>query len=385
MVSLEEQKEMVGLLMNLVATRTVNPPGDEAMAAEVLSAFLDGHGLEAQLDEVEEGRPNLLCTVGRGTGRSLLFDSHLDVVSPGDPNSWRADPFGPYVEVGKLYGRGACDDKASLAAMAMAMVQLAAQEERLCGRVTFAAVMGEEITGAGSSHLAEKGITADAAVVGEPTHLRVMTGQKGRVGLKLGIPGRAAHASQPQQAINPIERAAEVIQALRPFCREIQERRHPLLGNSSLVFTILKAGDKQNVIPDHAVVEMDYRVVPPWTPEQLVAELRGQLGELSKRLGYPIGLEHEVLSMMAFTPEDEQIVQTALGLLPEYGVKQSEPEGFTACCDMHFFRAIGIPTIILGPGGIEQAHTVDEYVELDEVFRAAEIYREMALRFLSAE
>ena len=379
----EDQKELLELLQNLVAARTVNPPGDEQIGAAVLKDFLSGHGLEVQTDEVEKGRPNLICTVGRGTKRSLLFDSHLDVVSPGDPKAWRRDPFEPYVEDGKVVGRGACDAKASLAAMAAAMVRMASEEERFDGRVTFAAVMGEEITGAGSRHIAEQGIAADAVVVGEPTHLRVMTGQKGRVGLKLTVPGRAAHASQPQEAVNPIPRAGEVIRALEPFCREIRERRHPLLGTSSLVFTILRAGDRQNVIPDHAALEMDYRVVPPWTHEQLVVELRERLGEISKQLGYEIRLEHEVLSMTAFTPSDERIVQTALEIVPEYGVHQNDPEGFTACCDMHFFRAIGIPAIILGPGGIEQAHTVDEFVELDEVFRAAQIYREIALRFLN--
>ncbi len=383
MVTHEEQKNIVGLLRNLVAARTINPPGDEQIGAAVLRDFLSGHGLDVQTDEVEKGRPNLLCTVGRGKKRSLLFDSHMDVVSPGDPKAWRRDPFEPYVQDGKLYGRGACDAKASLAAMAVAMVRLASEVERFDGRVTFAAVMGEEITGAGSRHIAEKGIAADAVVVGEPTHLKVMTGQKGRVGLKLAIPGRAAHASQPQEAVNPIPRAAEVIRAFEPFFREIRERRHPLLGASSLVFTILRAGDRQNVIPNHAALEMDYRVVPPWTHEQIIVELREWLEDLSRRLGYEIRLDHEVLSMTAFTPSDERIVQTALKIVPEYGNHQSEPEGFTACCDMHFFRAIDIPTIILGPGGIEQAHTTNEFVELDEVFRAAEIYREIALRFLS--
>ena len=106
------------LLQNLVTARTVNPPGDEQIGAAVLKDFLSGHGLDVQTDEVEKGRPNLLCTVGQGTNRSLLFDSHLDVVSPGEPKSWRRDPFEPYVEDGKLFGRGACDDKASLPAMA---------------------------------------------------------------------------------------------------------------------------------------------------------------------------------------------------------------------------------------------------------------------------
>jgi len=130
---------------------------------------------------------------------------------------------------------------------------------------------------------------------------------------------------------------------------------------------------------------MDYRVVPPWTHEQVVAELKERLGELSKRLGYEIGLDYQTLAQPAFTPSKERIVQTALEVVREHGVDQRETEGFTACCDMHFFRAVGIPTIILGPGGIEQAHTTDEFVVLDEVFRAAEIYREMALRFFNEQ
>ena len=384
----EEQEEIVGLLRDLVAARTVNPPGDEAIGAAVLKDFLSGHGLDVRWDDVEKGRPNLFCTVGRGTkplrsqGRSLLFDSHMDVVSPGDPSAWRRDPFEPYVEDGKLYGRGACDAKASLAAMAAAMVRLASEQERFDGRVTFAAVMGEEITGVGSRRISEQDISADAVVVGEPTHLRAMTGHKGRVSVTLEIPGRAAHASQPQEAINPIPRAAEVVRALEPFCREVRERRHPLLGASSFVFTILRAGDKQNVIPDRSTLGMDYRVVPPWTNEQVVVELKERLGEISERLGYQIHLDYQTLAQAAFTPTEEWIVRTALEVVREYGVDQREAEGFTACCDMHFFRTVGIPTIILGPGGIEQAHTTDEFVVLDEVFRAAEIYREMALRFL---
>jgi len=130
---------------------------------------------------------------------------------------------------------------------------------------------------------------------------------------------------------------------------------------------------------------MDYRVVPPWTNEQVVVELKERLGEISERLGYQIRLDYRTLAQAAFTPTEERIVRTALEVVREYGMDQRETEGFTACCDMHFFRAAGIPTIILGPGGIEEAHTVDEFVVLDEVFRAAQIYREMALRFLNEE
>lgn len=382
-VSQKEREETIELLRNLIAQRTVNPPGEEGRAVQVLEEFFRIHGLPVERYDVEPGRPNLLCAVeGQRMGRSILLTSHMDVVTPGRLDLWTHDPFEPHIEGGKLYGRGSCDAKASLAAMAAAVVRLAV-DRRFDGRVLFGAAMGEEITGIGSQRMAQAGQIGDAVVVGEPTDLRVMTAHKGRVEVHLEIPGRAAHASQPRQGVNPIPLAAEVIQRLTLFCEKVGRRTHPLLGTSSLVFTLLHAGEKQNVIPDSCRIGMDYRVIPPWTQEQVIQELQDELKQVGQDLGYAIRVMCQPLGRPASTPSNEPIVQAALNAVQSNGIDQEAPTGFTACCDMHHFRAVGAPTIVLGPGGLEQAHTTDEFVEIEQVIRGAQIYHDMVLAFLS--
>lgn len=384
-LSQKEREKTFELLRDLVAQPTINPPGNEENAAQVLEAFFRAHDLSVERYEVEPGRPNLLCKVeGRRAGRSILLTSHMDVVAPGRLDLWTHDPFEPYIEEGRLYGRGSCDAKASLAAMATAVVRLA-RDRQFDGRVLFGAAMGEEITGIGSQRMAETGHIGDAVVVGEPTNLQVMTAHKGRVEVHLEVPGRAAHASQPHRSINPIPRAANVIQRLTPFCKEVSRRTHPLLGTSSFVFTILHAGEKQNVIPDSCRIGMDYRVVPPWTQEQVMEELEDVMKRLSQELGYEIRSTYRPLGRPASTPLEEPIVQAALKAVQSNGIDQEAPTGFTACCDMHHFRAVGAPTIILGPGRLEQAHTTDEFVGIEQVIRGAQIYHDLALEFLSQE
>ena len=161
-LSQQEREETIELLRNLIAQRTVNPPGEEEKAAQVLEEFLRAHGVSAERYDVEPGRPNLLCRVeGRRVGRSMLLTSHMDVVAPGRLDLWTHDPFEPYIVGGKLYGRGSCDAKASLAAMAAAVVHLA-MDRRFDGQVLFGAAMGEEINGIGSQRMAEACQMGDA-------------------------------------------------------------------------------------------------------------------------------------------------------------------------------------------------------------------------------
>ncbi|HID12134.1 MAG TPA: M20 family peptidase, partial [Candidatus Latescibacteria bacterium] len=281
------EPEVVALLRDLVATRTANPPGNELEGAEVLSAYLEGRGVPAEVDEFAPGRANLKAEVGDGS-RTVLLTSHLDVVPPGREDLWTGDPFRLRREGGRLYGRGASDAKGSLAAMAVAVAGLA--REGLPGRVRFAAVAGEEVDGMGSQRLVRQGFLGDGVVVGEPTGLRVMTAHKGRLKVTLEIPGKAAHASQPQEGVNPIPRAAEVVLRMEPLCREFSERVHPLLGPGSLVFTVARAGEKANMVPDSCILQMDARVVPPWTVEGAAEDIEAFVGRLSGELGFPISV-----------------------------------------------------------------------------------------------
>ena len=373
------EAEVVALLRNLIASRTVNPPGDELEGAQVLQEYLEGKGVPAEIDEFAPGRANLKAEVGDGD-RVLLLTSHLDVVSPGREDLWRGDPFRLRKEGNRLYGRGTSDAKGSLAAMAVAVAELA--QECPSGRVRFAAVAGEEVDGLGSRRLVQQRFLGDGVVVGEPTGLRVMTAHKGRLRVTLEIPGRAAHASQPQEGINPIPRAAEVISGMEPLCRAFSERSHPLLGPESLVFTVVRAGEKANMIPDSCLLQMDARVVPPWTVEEAAGEIETFVQKLSDVLGFSISVRVEPLGRPANTPPEEPLVRAALEAVQACGIPQKAPEGFRACCDMQHFRGAGAPTVVLGPGELSRAHTTDESVTEDELILAVRVYKELARRFL---
>ena len=205
---------------------------------------------------------------------------------------------------------------------------------------------------------------------------------KGRLRITLTVPGRASHASRPEEGINPIIRAAEVISGMKPLSERFSEREHPLLGPCSLVFTVVSAGEKANIIPDSCLLQMDARVVPPWTVEEAREEIETFVGRLSDELGFEISVRVEALGRPAATPPDEPLVRTAMDAVEVCGVNQEGPEGFGACCDMQHFRAAGVPTIILGPGELSQAHTTDESVKEEEILRAVRVYRELVRRFL---
>jgi len=372
-------KEVVELLRELVAARTVNPPGDELRGAEVLRDYLQGRGIPVEVDEFLPGRANLRAEVGEG-GRTVLLTSHLDVVPPGREELWGGDPFVMRESGGRLYGRGTVDAKGSLASMAVAVAELSG--ERLKGKVRFAAVAGEEVDGMGSKRLVEQGFLGDGVVVGEPTSLKVAVTHKGRLRITLTVPGRASHASRPEEGINPILRAAGVISGMKLLSERFSERKHPLLGPCSLVFTVVSAGEKANMIPDSCLLQMDARVVPPWTVEEAREEVEKFVGRLSDELGFKIYVQVEALGRPAATPPDEPLVRTAMDAVEVCGVNQEGPEGFGACCDMQHFRAAGVPTIILGPGELSQAHATDESVKEEEILRAVRVYRELVRRFL---
>jgi acetylornithine deacetylase len=339
----------VALLRDLVAAPSVS--GSEGPALDRLEAALRGAGLEPR----RSGR-NLWTSVG--TGRpTLLLNAHLDTVPPSD--SWTRDPFRPEVEDGRLFGLGAGDDKASVAAMASAVALLAG--EGFGGTVIFAATCDEETGGDGLEVLRREMPPADAAVIGEPTNLRVATAQRGLIRIEAQAEGRAAHAARPHQGVNAIYRAMEDIQRLREmtFTKE-----HPLLGRPTVTVTQVQGGVGRNVVPPSCRFTVDVRTTPDYDNDFFVPELRrrirSQIPTLRARM---IPVE---------TRADDRLVEAALEAT---GTK--EPVGFGGVSDM--FHVRDLPCVVLGPGEPEQSHRADESVPLDQVVRAAGVFRAVAL------
>lgn len=345
--------DAVTLLKELVAIPSVS--GQEGPVRDHLAAVLRGAGLRPTLS----GR-NLWVTVGSGRP-CLLLNAHLDTVPPS--KAWTRDPFSPEEADGRLHGLGSGDDKASVAAMASAVATLASGGFE--GTVCFAATCDEETGGEGLEVLRGEIPAVDAAVIGEPTALRVATAQRGLIRIEAVAEGRAAHAARPHQGVNAIYRALEDIQRLRDMSFT---GPHPLLGLPTVTVTQIQGGVGRNVVPPSCTFTVDVRTTPKHHNDALVPELRMRI-----RSTIPV-LRGRMTPVE--TGRGERVVVAALE-----ATGTTEPVGFGGVSDLYHVR--DVPAVVLGPGDPAQSHQADESVPLDQVRRAPGIYADLARRWFA--
>jgi acetylornithine deacetylase/succinyl-diaminopimelate desuccinylase family protein len=355
------------LLADLVAIDSVNPrlvPGGagEAEIARFVAGWLEQRGLEVELVDAEPGRPNVIARArGRGDGRTLLLNAHMDVVGV----DGMTDPFRPRVEGDRLYGRGAYDMKAGLAAIMVAAARAAGED--LAGDVIVAAVCDEEFASAGAYAVAGS-VTADAAIVTEPTgdEISIAIAHKGFTWHRIVVHGRAAHGSKPQEGVDAIAHMGHVLVAVDRLAARLGESPgHPLLGPGSVHASIIEGGRELSSYPDSCRLQLERRTQPGETVEMVEAELSAILDDITEA-GVPLQAElHTTLVREPFQVDrDEPIVQAALEALgPETPVV-----GVPFWADSAVFSAAGIPTVIFGPGGAG-AHAAVEWVDLTQLDR----------------
>ncbi len=356
---------------------------NETRAAHLVADRMRGWGWAPEVWEVEPGRPNVVATLEGGLpGPTLLFEGHTDVVSEGDSSRWLHAPFGGEIVNGRLYGRGAADMKGGLAAMIFAARALQLSGP-FPGRVKLACLVDEEGLMIGAKDLVRTGRAnaVDAAIICEPEAGEVCIAQKGALRVRVTSWGRMAHGAMPQHGLNPIPPLVAFVERCGRLQEAIQRENgeHPHLGWDYITPTVVVGNrpEQLNVIPDRASVWFDIRTTPRLSHLDLVERLRTLLDE---------GLELEVLDdrPATETPPDHPVVRSLVeahravyGRLPELGGVPGATDGTI------LWRDAGIPIVTYGPGGKWIAHQVDEYVEVEDVVRAAEVYREAARRFLS--
>jgi acetylornithine deacetylase len=263
MTGFVEREALVELITALVAIDSVNPTlvagaNGEAELADFTAGWLDRAGLEVELEEVAPGRPNLVAVAqGSGGGRSLLLNAHLDTVGFGG----MAEPLAVRVDDGRLFGRGAYDMKASLAAIMLVGAEAARLE--LAGDVIVTAVSDEEAESVGTAALAER-LRADAAVVAEPTELRLCLAHKGFAWLEVETLGVAAHGSRYDEGVDAIARMGQVLTGIAELDRSLRDGavHHPLLGGGSVHASLIKGGTELSTYPARCVLSVERRTVP---------------------------------------------------------------------------------------------------------------------------
>jgi len=374
-----EEKEVINLLGDLISINSVNPLEDtsakgEKELASYVRGYLKNIGVKSILHSVLNERPNIMGIIeGKNKGKNLVLEAHMDTVKT---DNMTIDPFLPKIKEGKMFGRGACDDKGSLASMLLAIKLLKQKGISLNGNVYLAAVVDEEHKQRGVSNLLNQGFRFDAAIVGEPTNLDIVIAHRGCLRWKILTKGKSAHSSEPEKGGNAIYFMSEVISAIQkrliPLCKE---KSHPLIGSPSLSVNIIQGGIGINTIPNRCFIEIDRRVIPGENNQDILKGVDEFLDKLKK--------ENPLLELERESPfstsspmqinRDEKVVQALFKCIKDNRTTEPKIRGVKYGSDAGKFVAQGIPATVFGPGNIAQAHSEDEWVEMKQVVQAAEI------------
>jgi len=363
--------DAVTLLQRLVRTPSVNPRltsdpsiSGEARPAPIIADLLRNAGFAVELPEVLPGRPNVVAYRPGVTKDAVGFCAHLDTMPP---DGMTVPPFAAEIRDGRLWGRGAADTKAALAAMLAAVVNAVESDAQALPSILFLGTCDEEAGFAGAKHFARNPHPPLLGmVIGEPTGLQLVTAHKGVLRCEVRTSGRAAHASTPDQGENAIYRMAEVVRGLERLALQLTARPpHPLLGPPTLVVGTIRGGTAVNTVPDSCVVQLDRRLLPGESPEAALAEIRTAVAGAPGAV-----LEDPFLAVPGMEiPADHpwrRLVSTAVGASRDIGVPYAT--------DASILSAAGVPCTVLGPGSPKAAHTADEHVAIEQVQRAVEIY-----------
>jgi acetylornithine deacetylase len=362
------------LLADLVSIPSMNPMGrnregsaySEAGIAEYVHAYLSSHGLDVQKQEVEPGRPNIVATVDVGAAQTCLLEAHLDTVHA---DNMKVEPFTPLVRDGKLFGRGACDTKGSLAAILYTASSLLQRPQALRYNLVIATVCDEEYRFAGAQKAVELGLRADCGIAGEPTALRIVRAHKGVARWRIFAHGKAAHSAYPERGENAIYVMGRILNRLELYAEGLRAASgHPTLGNRTLSVGVIEGGQAVNIVPDSCWIEIDRRTLPGETREAILTPIRSLLDDLD---GWTMEEPHLMVAGMD-VPEDSSLVEN-LGAAVKEVLGDVVVETAHYATDAGIYNGAGIPTVVFGPGDIAHAHTDTEYVELEQLHRSVAI------------
>lgn len=379
-----DESETVELLKRLVRINSVNPtlvegaPG-ETEIAECITDFMRGIGLETRVEEVEQGRPNVVGVLkGLGGGSTMMLNGHMDTVGI---DYMEIDPLDPVVKEGKLYGRGSNDMKGGLAAILAAAKALVDSGVELRGDLVVAAVCDEEYASIGTERLVEE-VRVDAAVVGEPTWLQVLVAHKGFAWIDVETRGVAAHGSRPEVGVDAIAKMGKVLVEVERLQEEVLTRKkHRLVGSPSIHASTIQGGRELSTYPDHCKLQVERRMIPGEEQGDVDAEMKALLASLSKADpkfdgSYRITF---VRGPMEVSPDEEICRILHRSTLEVTGAEPSFVGG-SGWMDTEIIWKRGTPAAAFGPRGAG-SHAAVEYVELDSVIDAARVFELAVVRF----
>jgi succinyl-diaminopimelate desuccinylase len=407
--------EVIDLTAALVKINSVWDPAagtNEQAAGELAARWAQAQGFHVEMDEVAPGRPNVVVTHAAGPGpRTLMFEGHTDVVTPGDVSQWTHDPFGARIVDRRMYGRGTNDTKGNLAAMLAAMAALKRSGVRLSGAIVGGVLCDEEDQMLGVQDFIRRGHAdrVTAAVICEPQDGMICTSQKGALRARFAVAGKMSHGAMPLAGLNTAPAVADLIRGLHALeCAAVKGLgRDPHLGWPSFTPTVVQApagGAAQlNVMPGEARVLVDIRTIPAQSHADITAALHRLAADVQTRsrahycdydrlLGLErcrdltVGLDILTDRPCTRTSADDPVVQAADWATRIVSRREPVYGGVPGATDGTFLWALKhIPIVTMGAGDREVPHQKDEWVDLDQLVATAKIYALIALHYLTAE
>jgi acetylornithine deacetylase len=370
-------QEMVGI-NSINPSLTPEGPGETRIASYVADRMGD-IGLSVSVAEIEPGRVNVVGRLkGAGGGRSLLLNAHTDTVGV---EGMTIDPFGGEIRGGRLYGRGAYDMKASLAAMMAAAKALRDGGLRPKGDLLIAAVADEEHSSIGTEALVRE-VSADGAIVTEPTDLAICRAHRGFLWYEIETIGRAAHGSRYQEGIDANLHMGRVLAELDSLAQELLQRTpHPLMGPPSLHAALLQGGSELSIYSDHCLLQMERRTIAGETEAGCRRELQAILDRLSREdPQFHANLRFlferrpfEVSAQAAIVQAVDRAARGVLGAAPRH-------TGQTFWTDAALLADAGMESVLIGPVG-HGLHSAEEWVDLESVVKLARILAQAAIHY----
>jgi succinyl-diaminopimelate desuccinylase len=366
---------MIKLLKELIKTAPTAENGELA-AAELIKKNFDESGINCELDGW--GNHANITAILRGNGRqkALFLSGHLDVVPPGD-DKWQYEPFEPVEAGGRIYGRGSADMKGGMVAAIEAIRRVNSSGTELFGDVIFSATAGEETDSCGVKHfMADYGgkLDCQGVIVCEPTDIRVVTSHRGILWIEIRSKGKTAHGSMPEAGINAIESVRKVMDALEGY------KNSELPKGCTLSINRISGGNAINVIPDSCTLGIDIRLGPGVKKEVIIERVEAILEDLKRgEADFEATVEINKICPGLDTDIKSEFVQEILRM-----ANQVEPESSTFCTDGPMLESLG-PVVIFGPGKGHLCHKPDEYIDIADIEKCADIYEEIIRKLCTAE
>lgn len=379
----DQNHAAVSLTADLVKLNSENPVNDEGAVTDYITACLSDWKIDYKLQEVMPGRQNIIATVkGSGEKPPLFFIAHMDTVPVGE--GWTKKPLEPTIEDGKLYGRGAADMKGGLAAALYAIKKVSEDAVVPPGDLIVVATVDEEGPGMlGAAKLIEEGmVPPDALVIApEPSNLEIVRVHKGVIWYELIAHGKMSHGGNADRGVDANHAIAEAIVELKTVVAALPFE-HELVGRAMVSIGNMQGGEKTNVVPAYSRAEIDLRVVPPFTAADANKLVNNAVSRAAERVkGSSITVNNLGLQRGPVeTPEDSAVVRALKESYRALAGKEAGVAGFTAYTDAGLIslQMDHKNSVVFGPGSLQQAHSVDEWISVDQLILCAEIFARLA-------